>query len=436
MMRYALTIISLVAAITGIAYAEEFSSSNYTVSDPVFRSGHYASSTSFQLQSILSQIGIGTSSAATGSISSGFLYFPFVVSPIVSATAGDASVSLSWTSASSGGGWTVESYEVGKATSSSGPYSFSSIGSGTSSTITGLSNGTAYYFVVRVLDSLGYAIATTSPVSATPVAASGGDSGGGGGGGGGGSIMVPPSSGPITVNFTGRAYPKSSVTFLKDGQVVTTTTADAKAMFSVSVTVTPGTYMFSVYSEDFAGNRSSLLTFPVSVTSGTTNIGGIFIAPTIDVDKSQVRQGDTINIFGQSISNGEITILVNSEEEIFKKVTTDESGAYLLQFDSSVLEKGDHLAKSKAATTEEISSFSKAVSFKVGDISMPKVKPTAKKGDLNGDGKVNLVDFSIAAFWYKKTLSADFSEKESAVLNGDGQVNLADFSIIAYYWTG
>jgi hypothetical protein len=58
------------------------------------------------------------------------------------------------------------------------------------------------------------------------------------------------------------------------------------------------------------------------------------------------------------------------------------------------------------------------------------------KGDVNSDCKVNLVDFSITAYWYKRDLSAAFTAIELAKLNGDGKVTLADFSIMAYYWTG
>lgn len=58
---------------------------------------------------------------------------------------------------------------------------------------------------------------------------------------------------------------------------------------------------------------------------------------------------------------------------------------------------------------------------------------TASKGDLSGDGKVTLADFSILAYWYKRTLT------QAAItlgvdLNKDGKVSLADFSILAYYW--
>jgi hypothetical protein len=47
-----------------------------------------------------------------------------------------------------------------------------------------------------------------------------------------------------------------------------------------------------------------------------------------------------------------------------------------------------------------------------------------------------LIDFSIAAFWYKRPLSAEFLAREQKHLNGDGKIDLIDFSIMAFYWTG
>ena len=52
------------------------------------------------------------------------------------------------------------------------------------------------------------------------------------------------------------------------------------------------------------------------------------------------------------------------------------------------------------------------------------------KADLNHDCKVNLVDFSIMAYWYGRA-----NPPASVDLNGDKKVNLIDFSIMAYYWT-
>ncbi len=56
------------------------------------------------------------------------------------------------------------------------------------------------------------------------------------------------------------------------------------------------------------------------------------------------------------------------------------------------------------------------------------------KADLNHDGRVSLVDFSILAFWWKRPLTAE--AKQIVDLNGDEKVDLVDFSILAYHWTG
>ncbi|HDZ54483.1 hypothetical protein LCGC14_0103030 [marine sediment metagenome] len=257
-----------------------------------------------------------------------------------------------------------------------------------------------------------------------------------GGGGGGGAYIPPPPQ--TAVNFSGRAYPLSKVTVLKDGQVAITTIAGPDANFYISLSgLSSGNYIFSVYGEDNKQRRSSLFTFPVFVTRGAiTTISGIFLAPTIDVDKSEVKRGDNIAIFGQSAPQGEITISINSEEEIFVKTNTDADGIYLYNFDTSPLAIRQHLTKSKVAADGIISSFSKTVTFNVGTKTVFKEKPEFLKGDLNNDGRVNLVDFSIAAYWYKRSISAEFARKEAERLNNDGKIDLVDFSIMAFYWTG
>jgi len=259
------------------------------------------------------------------------------------------------------------------------------------------------------------------------------------GGGGGGEAYIPPA--PETkVIFSGRAYPKSTVTLLKDAQIAATTIAGVDANFQMSISgLSAGNYIFALYSEDKDGRRSSLLTFPVSVTAGaTTNVSGIFIAPTIDVDKSEVKRGDNIAIFGQSAPQADIVVSVSSEEEYFAKTISDRDGIYLHNVDTTILDYGVHYTKSKASIGNLlISSYGQVISFKVGTITVLKeIKPEISKGDLNNDNRVNLVDFSIAAFWYKRTISAEFKLKEAERLNGDGKVDLVDFSIMAYYWTG
>jgi hypothetical protein len=168
-------------------------------------------------------------------------------------------------------------------------------------------------------------------------------------------------------------------------------------------------------------------------------VTGMFIAPTILADKSEVLRGDNVVLFGQSAPESDIVIAVHSDEPYFAKTVSDKSGVYLYNFDSSVLEYGTHNAQSKAVIGNQlVSGFSAAVTFKVGTKNVYASGPRScpAKGDVNGDCKVNLVDFSITAYWYKRALTGPFINTEKAKLSGDGKVDLKDFSIIAFNWTG
>ncbi len=155
----------------GVVLADEFTSTDFKALDPVIFSSGYSTSADYQLLSTISPIAVGTSTAADFKVSSGFLFYPFASLPVVSATIGSAQVALSWTASQGFLGWTPSGYNVGQATISGGTYTYSaSLGNVLSSTRTGLTNGATYYFVIRVEDALGNSIATSSEVSAVPVA--------------------------------------------------------------------------------------------------------------------------------------------------------------------------------------------------------------------------------------------------------------------------
>lgn len=257
----------------------------------------------------------------------------------------------------------------------------------------------------------------------------------GGGGGGGGSQTRG-----AQVVLTGRAYPLSQITILKDAQVVATTIADEQAHFQVLIKgLSAGTYIFSLYSEDAKGVRSSLFTFPMTVSRNIlTKIDSIFVAPTITGDKIEVKKGSPIVLFGQSFPFSDVTLEVNSEQQFFVKTEAGTDGVYLRSFDSSVLEMGQHHAKARSTADEQISSQSAAYEFTVGtkDVFTEGKVTCSEKADFNADCRVNLVDFSIAAFWYQRELTPEFKLREARHLNGDGKINLVDFSIMAFYWTG
>jgi hypothetical protein len=230
-------------------------------------------------------------------------------------------------------------------------------------------------------------------------------------------------------------YPSSKVVILQDGVVVITTISDPQANFSASLTnLTQGNYTFSVYTEDSKGLHSVSFSFPVFVTTGATvNIGGIILAPTIDVDKAQVKQGDNEAIFGFAVPNSQVNIAVHSAGPHLVTATASMSGAYLYNFDTTPLEYGTHNAQSHSILADKVSATTDPVSFIVSDQDVTKTTTCGSLiGDINCDGKVNLVDFSIMAYWYKKGTTPP----ANVDLNHDGRINLVDFSILAYHWTG
>ena len=257
--------------------------------------------------------------------------------------------------------------------------------------------------------------------------------GGGGGGGRGGN--EEELNLPTMVNFSGMAYPFSKVYILKDGNVAATTIADQSANFSVSLSgLNTNTYTFSVYGEDGNSRKSSFFSFPIFITKGTTvNIGNIYLSPTIDVDKLEVKRGDNLLIFGQSIPQKEVIISVYSDQEYFYKVMANAMGAYLYNLDTSILKLGKHQTKSKNTLDNQVSLYATPVPFLVGALNKPKdfTACSLLRGDLNCDNHVNLIDFSIMTFWYKKV-----NPPQKIDLNLDGKITLVDFSILAYNWTG
>ena len=179
-----------------------------------------------------------------------------------------------------------------------------------------------------------------------------------------------------------------------------------------------------------------MLSFPVSLTAGAaTNITGVFIAPTIAADKSEVQRGDTITLFGQSAPQSDIVISVHSDQAHFSKTIADSNGVYLYDLDSSILDYGSHSAQSKSVIGNQlISGFSPAINFLVGTKNVAaQLTKRSILGDLNGDGRVNLIDFSIMAYWYKRLLSGNGLKAD---LKHDSKVDLVDFSILAANWTG
>jgi hypothetical protein len=242
---------------------------------------------------------------------------------------------------------------------------------------------------------------------------------------------------PTSINFSGKTHKGALVFLLKDGEIVATTISNSSGNFSVNLfNSQTNIYTFSLYSQNIEGNKSSFFSFPIYITAGTNvNISNIYLSPIINVDKNQVEKGNNLIIYGQSIPNSQISILLNNKTENLYQTYANNDGSFIYNLITTNLNIGLYQITSKLFYNNQYSPFSLNIPFVLGNNNQDKDQVEKScltiRGDLNCDGRVNLIDFSIMIFWYKKP-----NPKPLVDLNSDGIVNLVDFSIMASNWTG
>jgi hypothetical protein len=260
-----------------------------------------------------------------------------------------------------------------------------------------------------------FSIITSGVAISATVSAGGGGVGGGGGGGGTANII-----------FEGRAYPRAFITLLKNGVVTATFFAENSGLFKKELTgISGGTYNFVIFAEDTEGRKSVTLSFTTDILGGTTTtISRIFIPPTISLFPAEVERGDEINISGQVFPKSRVNIFI-SPGEIMKEIVATEEGRWAFKLDTTPLTEREYRIRAKAFYGEgEQSQFSQAISFSL-------LLPKCRGADLNFDGKVNIIDFSILLYFWNQTNPSN----RCADINFDGKVNIIDFSIMMYWWT-
>ena len=245
-----------------------------------------------------------------------------------------------------------------------------------------------------------------------------------------GSVILIPST---VLSFSGRAYPEGRIVILKNGQFFAETKANRKADFSVSLTtLEPNNYKFSIYGEDNFQLRSPTFNFDLILKrSVTTTISGIFLPPTIEVDKREILKGEKLRIFGQTVPFGLVTIVIDPTLPSYK-VSADTNGIYQYFLDTIELDFKTYVPILKTTVGVVESPENSGGDFIVGQKTRSAIKTCESiPADLNCDGRVNLIDFSILLFWHKKT---NFPARVN--LDGYNGISLADLSVMIYYWSG
>jgi hypothetical protein len=247
------------------------------------------------------------------------------------------------------------------------------------------------------------------------------------GGGSSGSIAFPTTG----VRFSGEAYPSALVTLLKTGAQVVTVNADGEGYFSITL---PEDYsasvLYSLYAEDVTGERSLLINYPLVVQTGfVTHLSGIRFPPTIVTDKIEAKQGDFLTVSGAAMPDRNLEITLEGSDRKTFSLVSSALGSFRSALPLQGLSKGGYTV---SVRYEGDARTSKLVKFSIGELNI--FQPDSLQnipGDCNSDMVINLVDFSILAFWYGKS-----NPPVCVDTNRDGKINLTDFSILAFYWTG
>jgi len=317
-------------------------------------------------------------------------------------------------------------------------------------TVTGLVPGTTYDYYVRCINGGGaganpddYLIsftisASSSPPSPnptppgpppSPLNGNGGRSGVGGGNQGGGPYLK---GGDVTLD--GKTFPGGTLVILKDGVVAKEAQVDTQGVLNASFTnLERGTYTWGIYAKDAKGRRTATYSSTIFLLGGTNNvIAPIFLSPTIGSAANRVEIGEDVVVEGYAIPSMPVVVLLNKQGEAesgkvtVATTTAKGSGEWSVHLPTTGLDKGTYEVKAQSQVGGDASGFSPLIYIGVGESARPDF---TLRSDLNGDKKVNLVDFSILLYHWK---TAD----PTADINQDGTVNITDFSILLSNWTG
>lgn len=241
-----------------------------------------------------------------------------------------------------------------------------------------------------------------------------------------GPVLLPQTA----VQFRGRAYPYSEVFLLRDGVFISSVFADPDSFFNINIPEDEGgSNMYTLYAVDKNNTKSLFLNFPTRIKEGYLNfINNILFAPTIVSDKNEVASDGFVNVSGYAYPNASLEIVIknNTYSKTFN-LSSKKDGTYSINLPLNSIPKGDYNLFVKYQNDTRFSKLLKLIISNKNILNDKKVEYLP--GDCNKDNIINLIDFSVLAFWYKKDnppLCVD--------TNKDNFIDLVDFSILAYYW--
>jgi hypothetical protein len=299
-------------------------------------------------------------------------------------------------------------------------------------------NSTAYTFYVRCKGIVSHIENTddyviTFSVGATPESNT--SIPGSGAAGRGGSGDFPNGSSVLyraNVSLSGWAPPNSTVTVLQDGSKGASAQARSDGSFFAQISgLERGVYTFVASAKDGAGRTTGNVSSTLTLEQGTNNsITELVLPPTVAALPAAPSLGDSVQLVGSAVPNGtvELSVVLKSKDPVAPtkySATTTPTGGWSVDIPASSLVKGTYIVKARVVISDaRKSDWGTTFLLGVGEAA----NDQWSRSDLNRDGKVNLVDFSI--------LLTTWGEDGIGDINKDGTTNLADFSIMLFDWTG
>jgi hypothetical protein len=181
----------------------------------------------------------------------------------LSATAGNAQVALSWSAPSSNGESPITGYNVYEGTSPGGESATAvntSLISGTSYTVTGLTNGTTYYFTVKAVNAMGSSAASNEASASPPnISCTVGSTG---------SCTIPVGIG-VTVTSLSTSLSGGGQSGISISVPTSTAVTDSASLSGTNASTVTGTVTYDVYSNSDCTTAVSTGTPETITTPGT-----------------------------------------------------------------------------------------------------------------------------------------------------------------------
>lgn len=142
-----------------------------------------------------------------------------------------------------------------------------------------------------------------------------------------GNATVHAQVGEFTLNLSGIASPFASIVLTSDGVFYRATVADAQGRFSLTgILINRGFSHFCLTHIDYRRLGESVTCFDIPPAQASVTMDGIFLPPTIGLQRTTIAAGEDGIIFGYTMPGSTVTIHLQNGRVV--TVTADSTGYY------------------------------------------------------------------------------------------------------------